>query len=98
MGENDALPSEQPEDYTADGPDVVRTYCPLPEGAIPLFAVEICEYVAEDGARGYVVRYPRNSPYSTVVGLMEMGKFQVLQELAESMYLTDEDEDDEPES
>lgn len=93
MASENVIPSEQPGDYTPDGPDAVQTYCPLPEGSIPLFAVEICEYLTEDGSRGWVVRYPLNSTYSTVIGLLEMGKFQVLQEYAAGTAEIGNDED-----
>jgi hypothetical protein len=54
-----------------------ETLCDLPEDAIPVAVVEVCEYLDSDGRTMVVVRASRGN-VSSVLGMMELGKYYLL--------------------
>lgn len=63
--------------------DPLRNHCDLPPDAVPLSVVEVVEYLTTDGSRAFVVRHSTGNPLSTIVGLLELGKAQVLEDSRE---------------
>lgn len=51
---------------------------PMPPGAVPTEAVVVVGYLDSDGDPSYHVRTGGECPMSTILGLLEMGKHQLL--------------------
>lgn len=74
--------SEQPEEKPAREQSVtegqMEFLTPLPDSAIPLTAVEVVEYLDEDGDHAYGFRVQGTQSPSSVAGLLELVKARFL--------------------
>ena len=55
----------------------VLTHCPLPDAAMPMAVVEVCQYLDEQGEQKYAFRFTEGAAGSTLLGLLELAKHQL---------------------
>ncbi len=54
------------------------TLCGLPEGAVALDVIEVCGFLSKSGRRRFAVRFSRDAPLSTLLGLLRLGEQKIL--------------------
>jgi hypothetical protein len=70
-------------------PDEIRHIVPIPDDHIVTHTVEIVGTLDSEGEMGYFLRHHGDVPLTSYVGLLEVGKFDIIEEFRRQFDGTD---------